>query len=463
MLIFSLATSPLYPHNFSYDSAFFRFIGAEILKGKTPYIDVWDHKGPILFFIQAIGAIGGTQNKGTNVLFLLQLFSIYVSTFFMYKIFREVTNNSHGRRKFFVILISVLSIFSFTIESGNLTEEWCMPMTCCSFYLMIKYAANASERIKHSRFSAYIHGICFGLIALIRINNALPICAGLMIIGIYLMYKNQWRNLISNILFGLLGIISVGIPVFVWYYLRGALSDMIYAAFTFNLNYTHIRSYIPYTGEPFVTRYLPAAAAVLIFIIHLLRIRKFCLIDLIVAAILTVSVWMVSDTNIYLHYFTVFVPVLFLVLIRCSDRIQIAETIILIALCVWFGWKNIQRIPDLLSLHRQPQMFTAAEQIPEEERNSVIAVNMPAELYLNYDLEPVSRFVANQHVHFAIDPEMKTEFMDTLRTRQPVWILADCRGETKIPEVQELIDQNYEPRFDQSDICYYRLKIPGQN
>jgi hypothetical protein len=179
---------------------------------------------------------------------------------------------------------------------------------------------------------------------------------------------------------------------------------------------------------------------------------------MIISAVLAVSIWMLTESNAYLHYFTVFLPVLFLILIHCSERMRGFELLIMLILCGWYGWQNIQRIPDLISMHRQPPMFTAAMQIPEEERTSVIAVNMPPEIYLNYGLEPVSRFCNNQHVHFSIDPSLKEEFLTTLKEKKPLWILAFCDGETKIPEVQELIDHSYQHHFDQSDICYYRLK-----
>ena len=178
---------------------------------------------------------------------------------------------------------------------------------------------------------------------------------------------------------------------------------------------------------------------------------------MICSSVLIVSAIMLIKSNVYLHYFTVFIPVLYLVLIRCADRIRIPEAVILIILCAWFGFRNVQRLPDLLSLHRQRQMFTAAERIPEGERNSVIAVNMPPEIYLNYGLEPVSRYCAYQHVHFGIDPAMKQEFLKTLTDKPPLWILAFCSGETNIPEVQQRIDEAYQLQFDESDVCYYRL------
>ncbi len=458
MLVCSLATSPLYPHNFSYDSAFFRFFGKEILEGKTPYTDIWDHKGPVLYFIQALGAIGGTTNKGTNVLFMMQLISLFLSVYFMYKIYQLSVGEKAPLWTFPVILICTSSVFSLTIESGNLSEEWCLPMICCSFYLMVIYASNTETDPKHPLVFSFLHGIDLGLMLLIRANNALPVCAGLFVIGMYLLYKKCLKNAIANIFFGLLGIALVWIPIFGWYSKREALSEMIYATFTFNLKYAQFRSYLRFSGEPFVTRYLPVLTAILIFIVHWYKIRCLRFVDWIVSAILITSVWLLRRTNVYLHYFTIFVPVLFFVLIFCADRIGFFESTLMLIFCIWFGWQNIHRIPNLITLHRQPPMFTETEKIPLDERNSVIAVNMPPEVYLNYGLEPVSRFCAYQHVHFGTAPELKTEFLDTLRNDPPKWILAFCSGENHIPEVQEMIDHDYIYRFDQSDICYYQHK-----
>ena len=76
MLLFATVTSPLFDNLYGYDSAFFRFIGSSILKGKTPYVDIWDHKGPVLYFIQTIGALHGTQNRKISLIFPMQVLFI---------------------------------------------------------------------------------------------------------------------------------------------------------------------------------------------------------------------------------------------------------------------------------------------------------------------------------------------------------------------------------------------------
>lgn len=432
-------------------------MGTEILKGKVPYADIWDHKGPVLYFIQALGAVGGTANKGTNILFLMQLLSNFFTTFLMFKTYRILNPKGEKRFLFLFIIVCFCAVYSLTMESGNLSEEWCLPMLAGSFYLFAKYITDSRNRPEHPPIYAFLHGIGIGLTTMIRANNIFPVLAGLIVIGICLIINKRFGNIAKNIAAGAAGILVIFLPLFLWFYSHGALSDMIYAVFTFNLSYTQTRTFVAYQGKEFITRYLPVAVTVIIQVLYLIKKRSFRLPDLIMPASLLTAVWMMMSTNVYLHYFTTFLPVMAFILISASDRMGKPEVSLLLCLCLWFGYQNVNRVEDLLSLHRQRQMFDAAENIPLEERDSVIAVNMPPEIYLNYGLEPVSRFCAYQHIHLNYVPEFRAEFLETIRTNPPLWVLAFCSGETNIPEVREIIDSRYQYRFDQSGICYYHL------
>ena len=86
MLISASTTSPLFDNVYGWDSAYFRYIGTSILNGKTPYVDIWDNKGPVFYFIQAIGAINGTQNRNISFIFLMETASLIGSMYLMYRI-----------------------------------------------------------------------------------------------------------------------------------------------------------------------------------------------------------------------------------------------------------------------------------------------------------------------------------------------------------------------------------------
>src|SRR5207248_7801570 len=47
--------SPAYPSNPNRDAGLFLYAGSEILHGGVPYRDVWDHKPPLIFYLNALG------------------------------------------------------------------------------------------------------------------------------------------------------------------------------------------------------------------------------------------------------------------------------------------------------------------------------------------------------------------------------------------------------------------------
>ena len=66
----------------------FLFFGKAITLGKDAYRDYFDHKGPILFYINALGYFLTKSKVG---IFILQCISLSISSIFMYKTARFFT------------------------------------------------------------------------------------------------------------------------------------------------------------------------------------------------------------------------------------------------------------------------------------------------------------------------------------------------------------------------------------
>ena len=176
VLLFSTTTSPLFPNYYGVDSAFNRFMGLMVLRGKVLYSEIWDNKGPVLFFLQAVGTLKGTHNADITLTFLMQIASIFLTFFLVYRAAEEASPGKVSIPSTIILALCAMSVFAIVIDSGNLSEEWSLPMIACSLYLLVKYAANVKDHPLHPRKYAFIHGICFGLLAFIRVNNAISIC-----------------------------------------------------------------------------------------------------------------------------------------------------------------------------------------------------------------------------------------------------------------------------------------------
>ena len=73
-LLIATSSSPLYAANFWTDTNIYFTIGRGMTRGLMPYRDLFDHKGPLLFMLYALGAaISDTSFIGVFILEALSL------------------------------------------------------------------------------------------------------------------------------------------------------------------------------------------------------------------------------------------------------------------------------------------------------------------------------------------------------------------------------------------------------
>ncbi len=462
MLVGAKSTSPLYPNYYGADSAYFRFTGKEILRHKIPYIDFWDHKGPVIFFIQAIGALQGTNNRGGNLLFFMQTVSLYISILLLFRIDQRI--HSAGRKRYFIfaaVTVITLSVLFQTGEGMNLTEDWSFPLICLSLDLFILYTASEPEAGKHPPLYAFIHGINFGIIAFLRIINGISIITGALVTGIYLLIKKEYKNFLLNLLAGIAGIAAAAIPIMLWFHHKGALDDMIYGTFLYNIRYSQDKVILLFSPDKFLLRYLPVIACFLMVLFSLFH-KKASLTDLLVLAVILSNAVLLVRINTFLHYSSLFIPVFMLVLILYLEKKLLLNFIFAGMVFVFFTVMNIQQIPKLITNMNKAQSFqNVGTLIPQAERESVIAINTSAEIYLNTGLVPISRYSAYQSDYFAVDTEIRKRFFEEVREKSPLWIIIRCSQNKKYPEISGILAAEYEEKhreYVKTDICFYRKK-----
>lgn len=78
---FSLRSIPGYTKIASHDSSMFQYFGRLMNHGYVPYVDMFDHKGPLLFFINALGHV---SFHGIEFLWFIETISIFVTLMFTY-------------------------------------------------------------------------------------------------------------------------------------------------------------------------------------------------------------------------------------------------------------------------------------------------------------------------------------------------------------------------------------------
>ncbi len=82
---YSDTTSPFYYLCYTTDSTVYMMLGRAVVEGKLPYVDIWELKGPAIFYIEALGYWLTYSKLG---IFMIQVICLYITFYFIYRTFR---------------------------------------------------------------------------------------------------------------------------------------------------------------------------------------------------------------------------------------------------------------------------------------------------------------------------------------------------------------------------------------
>ena len=189
ILVFSISTTIL-GTSFSLDSAIFQLIGKYWAGGVVPYIGLWDSKGPLIYFINALGYLFTNSNTGV---FFIQFFCLSITIYFIYSFFRHHFTEKTSWAFSLIVLLSLSNCY----ESGNSVEEYLLPILVPSIFYMYKWtdAAYVKKEYNHSFFFAFMYGMVLAFSLLTRLTNAIGICVGTFLIILTLLFTKNWKNL----------------------------------------------------------------------------------------------------------------------------------------------------------------------------------------------------------------------------------------------------------------------------
>lgn len=449
-LVFSPSTSPLYS-DWGYDSAMFQTIGKYWAQGYLPYVSLFDHKGPIIFFVNALGYLLG----GRGGVFAIQVLCFAVSEYFAYKIMRMRL----GKLWSFILAFSLPLILSATWQEGNTTEEYILPLLFASYYCMLLWCEGLKNgEFEHPAAAAFVYGLSFAFALLTRLTNAIGICAGTAYIVVYLVIKGKWRNLLYNALTFILGFAALVVPFSLYFAAHDALYDMWYGTLIFNFSYlsTH-RDALSFSLVKFllyVRRCLCGFALIFAALWGLIFGRRDKAGNLLWLLVPVVSVAFLYTQNAYDHYATVLLPMLCVALVLMRGENTRAElsgisNVLCVLMCLFvfvsFTYKTYRSFSTALPAsayeYYGDEYQGLLEKLPEEGRENFVAIDCPRRLYLENDLRPNLRFFTLQTWMGLNSEEFLDMLCEELIESEVEWLLFRDIDQPRLPE---LIRENYE-------------------
>lgn len=434
LLFFSTTTSPIYIDE-GLDSSVFKQMGLLILQGRVPYIDLFDHKGCIIYFINALGQWVG----GRTGIFILQILNLSITVYFWDKIASFLLGE---KGRLFVILYGLFALWEGS-QFGNMTEEWSLPFISYPIYVYCKSLYSENKTVKLSDY-LWI-GVCVGVISFIRLNNIAPIVGFLGYMLGDLLFKRKIQELVIDLFYLFIGALLPIIPcIFYFYVMAGTkgVESLWLGTFLFNMKY-------------FARNVDPAFSVVLRFYIPVLLMagvsllcaikKKEIFLPLALSYIVTL---LTQGKSLYFHYLITFVPLLvlsFALIFHSKNRWYMTLAVIAF---VYSSSSAIGRciihLSDESSLYEKQSLFGKVfSKIPVEDRDSIWNYNGSPSYYQYVGIVPCNRIIL--HFQLQISPTLFKEEYMKLQKVSPKWILYFGQDISEIENKidSEFIEQNY--------------------
>lgn len=220
-------SSPLYPLNDWVDSNAIFTVGKSLWSGKIAYRDLFDHKGPLLHLLHALGAL--ISPRSFFGMWLLEVVACYFTLLFSYRIMCLFTDR---KSIVFIPLFAVLVYSSFAMIHGGSTEEYCLPFVMYALYVVLK---SLKEKQPMSRKELLAIGLTSSIIFWAK-YTLLGIYIGWVIIPLILAIKDKnWKYIRDMILIILGSLAAVSLVVIGFFLITGAASDLFYTYFYCNI------------------------------------------------------------------------------------------------------------------------------------------------------------------------------------------------------------------------------------
>ena len=214
------------------DLGVFAYTGRVILQGGMPYVDSWDHKGPITYLLDAAG-LAVTLNNLAGV-YLLEGIFLGASLFVSYRLWTGIITPFWAGIAAFGF---VITYFNFYI-GGNLTETWLLPFSLFTYSIYARYVLQVFDDATAPRLSLMLAlsvsiGLSIAVALLTRVNNA----AGLLVAALALFIVDRHHRF-KALAMQLLVFLAVSAPALAWLYFNGAWASFIDQYWHFNILYS---------------------------------------------------------------------------------------------------------------------------------------------------------------------------------------------------------------------------------
>ena len=215
------------------DSSVFLYIGKQMHAGKVPYVDLFDHKGPLLYLIQYLGFSIWKDSVAGGV-WILELVSFGGLGFLMLKLSEYVSKNHENGYLAVVLILIVCALRLY--QGGNYTEEYAMFWIATASLVFYSFFKTGTYRKR----SIVILGLSCMAVLLLQWNLVTVWVAFIPVVLFVLIREKRYKEIWQCIVLFLLGMMIILLPILLWAIKKGFLKEMWQCYVLFNISYSEV-------------------------------------------------------------------------------------------------------------------------------------------------------------------------------------------------------------------------------
>ena len=224
----SSRNSPLYVLNEHVDINAYFTMGKGILADKIPYLDLFDHKGAVLYFLFAFAAwISSSTMTGV---FVLEVIAMTLFLYFSGKIFHLFVNSEN--KTLLAIPVLMFLVTSSASFVGGSVEELVLWLMVWPLYAVLKRLKNG--KMLRNR-DLLVCGSCFSLVFWMKYSLCGFFFGLVLFFAYWYIRSGKWKKLFSAALIFLLPFMVVSGGIIWWFAAKNALKELFNVYFYINI------------------------------------------------------------------------------------------------------------------------------------------------------------------------------------------------------------------------------------
>ena len=439
----------LYPLNPWDDANVYMTIGNAMLSGKELYVDIFDHKGPVLYFMHEMAALL-SRNSFIGI-YLVEILCCFI---FMWYSLHTMRLFSFSKITLpFTCLIGWLVLTSDFFYYGDSVEEFSLPILAHCLYFMLRFARNRQTPLW---WQSLIMGVGLGLIFWSKFNILLFYIGGAAALAFIAWKHQQFKEFRHTIRFVFFGFVLATIPVMAYFAVHGTVEALFDAYFMVNLFQYHGTAT---NGEPDVWWFpLIKLAIWAAFLVPIFLVRARWEVKLL--ALGTFGVLLLSFALLTVQFYYVLLMYVFVPFYICFFRnhVPTLRTYIILGLIAFFSAATNWNIVTLLNGTFPKSVLEMAEIINANESDDSEVLTFSSYdtgIYQHTRHLPPNK---NYFMSSILDSEIRKEQADLVASGKIRYLVREIGPIITCHEYYDVpIPNNYRCIYDKEELFHYRL------